>query len=272
VRSPAPADPPHRSHPHCCFAAAAAAAAFARPHCTPACADYYRTPDDLAALASTYDGYNRTYPPVFVGEFAANGAKLATLQAALAEAAFMLGFEHNADVVHASSFAPLFANTNYEGWVYNLVQFNATASFRIPGWYAQAMLIEAVRACGGPGRASTVELASANLTKVVAITGADALVLQVVNYGDVPFATDVSISGLLGGAGGVGKRVICPHAAVRTLTAPDPQTVNDLEHPRRVVPVNSSFANAGEAFALSVAPWSLTTVQLRIATDAASCK
>ena len=66
----------------------------------------------------------------------------------------MLGFEQNADVVHASSFAPLFANTNYEGWVYNLVQFNATASFQIPGWYAQVMLIDAVRVCGGRGRAS----------------------------------------------------------------------------------------------------------------------
>ena len=156
--------------------------------------------------------------------------------------------------------------------VYNLVQFNATASFKIPGWYAQAMLIDAVRACGGPGRASTVELASANLTKVVAITGSDTLVLQVVNYGDVPFTTDVSLSAALGGAARAIKRVVCPRALLRTLTAADPLTVNDLAHPHHVMPVTSSLTNAGEAFTLNIVPWSFTTVQLRIATDAGSCE
>ena len=35
---------------------------------------YYRSPDDMAALTTRYDTYNRSWPPVFVGEFAANGA------------------------------------------------------------------------------------------------------------------------------------------------------------------------------------------------------
>ena len=134
------------------------------------------------------------------------------------------------------------------------------------------MLIDAVRVCGGRGRASTVELTSTNLTKVVAITGFDTLVLQVVNYADIPFHTEVAISTALSDAVGGGKRTVCPHATVRTLTAPDPLTVNDLEHPRLVVPVSSSLANAGESFTLSIVPWSFTTIQLRIVDESASCK
>ena len=47
---------------------------------------YYRTPDDMAALTTRYDDYNRSWPPVFVGEFAANGAGAKpNLRAAVAE-------------------------------------------------------------------------------------------------------------------------------------------------------------------------------------------
>ena len=59
---------------------------------------------------------NRTWPKTYVGEFAANapvgGVVRQSLRAAVAEAMFMLGFERNADVVVASSFAPLLNNVH----------------------------------------------------------------------------------------------------------------------------------------------------------------
>ena len=72
---------------------------------------YYQTADEMASMGALYDAYNRSDPHVYVGEFAANkpmdtdaAGRLAaheTLRAALAESAFMLGLERNADVVRA---------------------------------------------------------------------------------------------------------------------------------------------------------------------------
>ena len=53
---------------------------------------------------------------MFVGEFAANIGHHQTLQAAVAEGSFLLGFEHNGDKVIASSFAPLLRNVDGTQW------------------------------------------------------------------------------------------------------------------------------------------------------------
>jgi hypothetical protein len=77
---------------------------------------YYLTPDVMEAASTLYDDYNRSWPDVFVGEFAANIGHHETLQAAVAEASFLLGFEHNGDKVIASSFAPLLRNVHGTQW------------------------------------------------------------------------------------------------------------------------------------------------------------
>ena len=102
---------------------------------------FYRTPDDLALLTSAYDAYNRSWPKVYVGEFAANapveGVALRSLRAAVAEAAFMIGLERNADMVVASSFAPLLNNVHGTQWPYNLINFDATRLFGLPSYHVQ---------------------------------------------------------------------------------------------------------------------------------------
>lgn len=106
---------------------------------------YYRTPDVMASLGSVYDEYNRSLPRVFVGEFAANspGEDTPTLRAALAEGIFMLGFERNADVVAAASFAPLLNNVKGTQWAYNLLNCNASHQFVLPSYHAQVLLSHA---------------------------------------------------------------------------------------------------------------------------------
>ena len=113
---------------------------------------YYRTPDAMAALHTTYDTYNRSWPSVFVGEFAANQGHRRTLRAAVAESLFMIGFERNADVVHASSFAPLLNNLHGTQWPYNLINFNGTDLFALPSC---APLRAAPDPCGTCARACT---------------------------------------------------------------------------------------------------------------------
>ena len=70
----------------------------------------------MAGMGNAYDRYNRSLPRVFVGEYAANVGHQRTLRAALAEGIFLLGFERNADVVVATSFAPLLNNLKGTQW------------------------------------------------------------------------------------------------------------------------------------------------------------
>ena len=62
-----------------------------------------------------------------------------TLAAALAEAAFMTGFERNADVVQMSAYAPLLAHIDAWQWTPNLIWFDNLRSFGTPSYYAQQM-------------------------------------------------------------------------------------------------------------------------------------
>ena len=62
-----------------------------------------------------------------------------TLEAALAEAAFMTGFERNADVVQMSAYAPLLAHVDGWQWTPNLIWFDNLRSFGTPSYYAQQM-------------------------------------------------------------------------------------------------------------------------------------
>ena len=105
---------------------------------------YYRAPATMAAMGATYDTYNRSLPKVFVGEFSAKDFKAKvsphSLRQALAEAIFLLGFERNADVVVASSFAPLCNNVNGTQWSYNLFNFNASHMYALPSYHAQTLL------------------------------------------------------------------------------------------------------------------------------------
>jgi alpha-N-arabinofuranosidase len=62
-----------------------------------------------------------------------------TLEAALAEAAFMTGFERNADVVTMSAYAPLLAHADGWQWTPNLIWFDNLRSFGTPSYYAQQL-------------------------------------------------------------------------------------------------------------------------------------
>ena len=238
---------------------------------------YYRTPDDMAALASSYDFYPRKkYPKVYVGEFAANGLgpgdqPCGTLKAALAEAAFIMGFERNGDLVRASSFAPLFGNVNYSPWKYNLVQFNASASYTLPSYAMQRMFHAALADGGGaPGAVHTLGVGVENVTKAVASASRWApcagaagqlesfLTLKAVNYGNASLTAAVALRGL-GAAQGVS---VDPVANV-TVLAGAPEGCNSLQLPDAVAPTTSAIKGA-PSFDLALAPWSLTFVRLRL--------
>lgn len=95
---------------------------------------YYNTPDWFLSHANYYDEANYTRAtedfaaapygggmPVFLGEYAAQSN---TLNAALAEAAYMTGLERNGDIVKMASYAPLFGNLTALHWAPDLIWFD----------------------------------------------------------------------------------------------------------------------------------------------------
>jgi len=101
---------------------------------------YYRDPQWFIDMSTRYDKYDRNTPKVYVGEYAVtSGCGYGNLIAAVAEAAFMTGFEKNADIVHMSSYAPLLVNVNNRAWNPDLINFNSSQCYGTPSYYVQKM-------------------------------------------------------------------------------------------------------------------------------------
>lgn len=104
---------------------------------------YYNTPEFFMQQAHRYDTYDRNGPKIFVGEYAVtrNGGK-GNLRAAIGEAAFMTGLERNSDVVVMAAYAPLFVNVNHRKWNPDLINFDSSRWYGLPGYYVQKLFSE----------------------------------------------------------------------------------------------------------------------------------
>jgi len=104
---------------------------------------YYMTPAWFAGNAHNYDDYDRTLPKVFVSEYAANQAcGKGNLEAAVGEAAFMIGMENNSDIVDMAAYAPLFNNEHNREWPVNLIVFDNHRAYGTPSYYVQKLFAE----------------------------------------------------------------------------------------------------------------------------------
>jgi len=99
----------------------------------------YSSPEQMRDATSTYDSWDRAgKPKVFVGEYANNnGVGTGNLKGALSEAAYMIGFERNADVVLMASYAPLFYNVDDHRWPVNLIGYDSAHVFGTPSYWVQ---------------------------------------------------------------------------------------------------------------------------------------
>ncbi|MBR3955717.1 MAG: hypothetical protein IKJ63_09620 [Clostridia bacterium] len=73
---------------------------------------------------------------VFLGEYAARSN---SLEAALAEVAYMTGLERNGDIVRMAAYAPLFSSTTARHWSPNLIWYNNADSIGSISYYAQKL-------------------------------------------------------------------------------------------------------------------------------------
>ena len=100
---------------------------------------YYVAPEWLLSHADLYDSYQRDVG-VFAGEYAAHVADRAnSMEAALAEAAFLTGVEKNGDVVKLASYAPLFNRIGHSQWQPDMIWFDDQDVYLTPSYYVQKL-------------------------------------------------------------------------------------------------------------------------------------
>lgn len=98
---------------------------------------YYESPSFFFTNTHRYDSYDRdSQASVFLGEYAAQSN---TLEAALAEAAYMTGLEKNGDIVTMACYAPLFGNQTQNQWTPDLIWYNNSSVYGSVNYYVQQM-------------------------------------------------------------------------------------------------------------------------------------
>lgn len=105
---------------------------------------FYKSPRWFLENIHRYDSYDRSLPKVFAGEYAAHthentGERVCNWEAALCEAAFLTGLEHNADHVVMSCYAPLFGRTGHQQWQPDLIWFDNHSAYGTPSYYVQKL-------------------------------------------------------------------------------------------------------------------------------------
>ncbi len=209
---------------------------------------YYVPSRWLFANTHRYDDYDRSGPKVFAGEYACHlgpaQPRPNNLEAALAEAAMMIGFERNADVVHLAAYAPLFAREGFTQWTPDLIFFNNHEIMLTPSYYVQKMF-------GNNLPDHTVEFSCTHEENVYVTAGVKdgEVIVKLVNNSPRSHMLN------LGCQGGTAEYL--------TAEGPHPRAVleakNTMEEKYNVVPVKESF-DGGE---YTLRPFSFTVIRFK---------
>lgn len=200
-----------------------------------------------------YDNYDRSGPKIFVGEWATReGDPTPNLQSALADAAWMIGLERNADLVIMNCYAPLFVNVNPGGmqWSTDLIGYNALSSFGSVSYWGQVMFASHI---GSEVVSSTLSNAGERVySSVTRDDKARKLIIKVVNgTSDVkPLAINIE-----------GAKVK-PQGRLITLSGKTPNAMNSITQPNAVIPVEHAVTVAGSKFQQTFAPYSFNVLEL----------
>ena len=223
----------------------------------------YALPDWFYTNTHRYDGYDRSGPKVFMGEYAAQSVGVVSpknrnnLECALSEAAYMTGLERNADVVRMASYAPLFANSEAWQWTPDLIWVDSLHVCRTPNYYAQQLFSRNRGDIALPTKLDGMETAASGKQNLYASAARDEsageIILKVVNPGVAAQNVRIKLAGV---------NTVSPHATQTVLTG-SPDDVNTLQHPEEVIPVESVLDGAAADFSCDFAPHSLTVLRLR---------
>ena len=215
---------------------------------------FYMSAEKAFSDATHYDKTDRNGPKIFVGEWATReGEPTPNLQAALGDAAWMIGMERNSDLIIMESYAPLFVNVNPGGmqWESDLIGYDALTSYGSPSYWVQAMfashtgteVVAAALAGAGP--------------RVFASATRDEkrrkLFIKVVNGTSEVKHLSIAFEGV---------KSVKPMATLVTLSGKSPGATNTITHPDAIVPREHPIQVAVSHFAHSFEPYSVNVVEL----------
>jgi len=223
---------------------------------------YYQKPDWFFKNASRYDNYDRNSYKIFAGEFAAQSVATVspdnknTWQCALSEAAFMTGLERNADVVYMASYAPLLAHTQAWQWTPDLIWFDNLNAYGTPNYYVQKLFstnkgthLASITLDGKPVSGQQNIYASATRDN-----STSEVIVKVVNAGETPAQTEIQLDA---------KQKYSPTVKGTMLANSDLNSVNSLEKPKNVSPIDYTLSMKGNKLGLILPPQSLVVLRIK---------
>ena len=219
---------------------------------------FYRSPEWFLDGAKRYDSYDRQGPKVFAGEYACHPVNREnSFLTALCEAAFMTGFERNADVVYLCTYAPLFAHVDAWQWRPDLIWFNNLSVVKTPNYYVQQLYshnagtnVVPLTMKGEPVSGQQDLYATAAVDK-----RSNELIIKVVNTGIRNKQIKLNLSGLSSGK----------HKGTCTLLhASDLEAKNSLSDPMAVVPVVSGIELETSQAEVTLKPLSFSVYRIKL--------
>lgn len=214
---------------------------------------YYKRAVEFFDDVAHYDRTDRQGPKIFVGEWATReGQPTPNFGAALGDAAWMTGMERNSDIIVMSCYAPLFVNVDGLQWDSDLIGYDAARSYGSPSYYAQAMFASYL---GDEIVDAKLEGVDYKLFySVTKSANKKQLYIKLVNASSVPRTVEIQAGGAQ----------LAPSAKLVTLSASDTQATNTIEHPARIVPVESNIANIGSLRHHTMPPYSIQVIQVGV--------
>lgn len=219
---------------------------------------YYRSPEWFLNGAKRYDSYDRNGPKVFAGEYACHpNNRENSFLTALAEAAFMTGFERNADVVHICTYAPLFAHVDAWQWRPDLIWFDNLSLVKTPNYYVQQLY-------GHNAGTNVIPLSMQNepvtgQNDLYATAAVDKktneLIIKIANTGIQHRKIKLDLNGLSGGK---------HKGTVTVLHASDLEAKNAICKPDQVVPVVSDVELEAPAAEVVLRPLSFSVYRIAL--------
>jgi len=230
---------------------------------------YHRASDFENEAPSRFEQYDRTGSKIFVGEWAAyedivpwdgrsqNLPPTPSLKAALADGAWMLAMERNADMVVMQCYAPMLVNVNpgARQWRPNLIGYDALSSFGSPSYYAIKMF--------NANRGDAVVHATLNGFPTGETPPLDysvtrnskngTLYIKVVNITSQPQQLQVVVNGV---------KAVQSKGIAEVLTSASQDDTNSINDPDAVVPVTESVNGLGTTFTRTLAPYSVTALKI----------
>jgi alpha-L-arabinofuranosidase len=224
---------------------------------------YYRRPEWFLQNVNRYDNYDRNGSKIFAGEYAAQSDRTVSInnknnwRTAISEAAFMTGMERNADVVVMASYAPLFAHIEAWQWTPDMIWVDNLRSYGTPNYYVQKLFslnkgthIVPITRNNQLITGQDSLYASATLDKKT-----NDVIIKIVNASAKEQNNEVVIDGV---------KKLNTLAVQTVLRGENLEDINSITEPGKVSPVDQKIKVNGKKLSLSLAPYSLNVIRVKM--------